>query len=219
MKYKVIGWTHYDDTSTKEKEVSWAAQYAIIDDIKAHGYLFTGFEHQECWGCCPVLNDGKKRTFSQRGWGEIMAEAKGDTSLYGYSSFMTNYYGSKIKLKKPEDGIDESQIVKVPDLNENFTLEVSDEQVKSAVENRELIVDDLPLLRYVDQGDTLTLLVNGEERTVVKVLDVDREKEMTKEERLYFMMSSSSVESMNEKDRRYNALRTLLKIRVEKKEN
>ena len=77
MKYKVIGWTYYDDNEIlySGNTIGFAERNAIIDEIRKHRYLFSGWHHQESWeGVVPVLNDGKKRCYSQRGWGGVMAK-------------------------------------------------------------------------------------------------------------------------------------------------
>ena len=58
-----LGWTHYDDESVPEKGgcLGFAERNAIIDDIRAHGYLFSGWDHQESWDCVPILNDGERK--------------------------------------------------------------------------------------------------------------------------------------------------------------
>ena len=76
MKYKVIGWTFSDNHNIEDAPLSFAARHAIVDEIKAHGYLFSGEDHQDALYGCPVLNDGKKRACSQRGFAGIMAEAQ-----------------------------------------------------------------------------------------------------------------------------------------------
>ena len=90
MKYRVIGWTYYEDNDVLEKKgtIGFAERNAIIDEIRKHKYLFSGWHHQESWnGVVPILNDGKKRCYSQRGWGGVMAEAYGYMEDYDYSLF------------------------------------------------------------------------------------------------------------------------------------
>ncbi len=84
MELTVIGWTYYDNTEIAEGECDLAARTAIIADIRANGYRFSGWHHQETDNCTPVLSDGKMRTYSQRGWGDIMAEAWGNTGDMDY---------------------------------------------------------------------------------------------------------------------------------------
>jgi len=81
MKYKVIGWTDYDDAGLPDGDATFGAQNAIIDEIVKKGFEFTGWEHQNDLYCVPVLNNGYKYLYSSRGWGGLMAEA------YGYKGY------------------------------------------------------------------------------------------------------------------------------------
>ncbi len=87
MKLKVIGWTSYGDWHFEEGENSLAAHNAILDDVVANGYDFTGWHHQELFLGAPVLSDGKIRRYSQRGWGGLIAESKGFIHPMDYASF------------------------------------------------------------------------------------------------------------------------------------
>ena len=69
MKYKVIGWTYYDNSEilSSGNTIGFAERNAIIDEIRKHKYLFSGWQHQENWdGVVPILNDGKKRCSGDR---------------------------------------------------------------------------------------------------------------------------------------------------------
>ena len=65
MKYTVIGWTEYDNDRIETGENDDEAVEAIIADIRANGYCFSGWAHQELHCGAPVLSDQKKRLFSQ----------------------------------------------------------------------------------------------------------------------------------------------------------
>ena len=80
MEYKVIGWTEYDNDLIEDGENDDAAVEAIVADIREHGYRFSGYAHQEFLCGAPVLNDEKKRVFSQRNFGALMAVAHGMTA-------------------------------------------------------------------------------------------------------------------------------------------
>ena len=128
MKYKVIGWTYYDnsDILTSNDPIGFAERSAIIDEIRKHGYLFSGWHHQESWrGVVPILNDGKKRCFSQRGWGGIMAEAYGYTEDYDYAVFSFQQSVADTELRFPPD--DFNIYAYTPEIieNEHFCTEVS----------------------------------------------------------------------------------------------
>ena len=45
MKYKVIGWTFYEDSSFPHEDLTFAARHAIVDEIKEKGYLFSGYDY------------------------------------------------------------------------------------------------------------------------------------------------------------------------------
>ena len=91
MEYKVVGWTHYDDNSVKSGPIDSDVVEAVIADIREHGYLFTGYHHQESYNCAPVLNDGMRRLFSRRQFGAIMAKAHGDEDEMAYAWYMDDY--------------------------------------------------------------------------------------------------------------------------------
>ena len=101
MKYRVVGWTYYDNSEifNSGNTIGFAERNAIIDEIRKHKYLFTGWHHQEsCEGVVPILNDGKKRCFSQRGWGGVMAEAYECMGNYDYASFSFHQSINKTKI-------------------------------------------------------------------------------------------------------------------------
>ncbi len=92
MKLRVVGWTYYDDARFEDGGDSYAAHEAILADVKANGYDFTGWHHQEAERGAPVLSDGRIYRYSQRGWGGLMAEVVGDEDLFGYARYAF-YYG------------------------------------------------------------------------------------------------------------------------------
>ncbi len=124
MKIKVIGWTTYDDYTVSEGEHSFASNEAIIDDIRKHGYEFTGWDHQETPNCVPVLSDGKSRTFSQRGWGGIMGEAYGLTGDMDYCKYAFNYCFPPERCTYPQDERDIVNVIK--DISKKY---LSDEEM------------------------------------------------------------------------------------------
>ncbi len=178
MKYKVIGWTYYEDSEILDSgnTIGFAERNAIIDEIRKHKYLFSGWHHQESWeGVVPVLNDGRKRCFSQRGWGGVMAEAYGYMGDYDYSSFTFYQSISSDELKfAPDDFyIDDYKFEAVE--NEEFTIEISEALFEIAKTQNPFYLEDTDELRYIDANDIIYLTCNGEElRYVVK--DVDRNK-------------------------------------------
>lgn len=91
-KRQVIGWMTSPGFSAAflRKEDSEEEEYdAVIRDIQQHGYLFAGEEHQdkEDEAVYPVLDDYRYHVFSRRGFGDLMAEAHGDFSEYGYARY------------------------------------------------------------------------------------------------------------------------------------
>ena len=160
MKYKVIGWTEYDNSLVPEGEVSNAVINAIIDCIKENKFLFTGFDHQERLRCAPVLNDGKKRLFSQRSFGGIMAIANGYMGHMDYSMFAFDW---------DDDDLDENRKIPssefaykytfVPEqnLSQEYIVEVDSQVFENAKLNESIELEETDYLRFLDTGDTLTL--------------------------------------------------------------
>lgn len=213
MRYKVIGWTFSENYDIKNAPLTFAARHAIIDEIKAHGYLFSGYDHQEAWYGCPVLNDGKKRMCSQRGFAGIMAEAHGETDLYSYSKYMFGI--KKEAIIAPKSGVDMQAFSKKADLCENFSLNIPEEQYNRVLSENVIILEDLPTLRYIDAGDTLTLAY-GSDTTFFEVLGVDRYKDLTNEERLEISMPVYDIKGLQERQQRIKEKDTHLKIKLRK---
>ena len=183
MKYRVIGWTSYDDESVEESRgcIGFAERNAIIDDIRKHGYLFSGWEHQEMWDRTPILNDGKKRCFSQRGWGGVMAEAHGCMGSYDYARFTFAESLDSHACVYPKNEYYPRKFIPETDLNESFELEVAEDIFTLAQRRNPFFLDDVPALRYIDKGDTLTLLCNGERREYC-VTDIDRNRNVVRKD-------------------------------------
>ena len=181
MKYRVVGWTSYDDESTPDStgSIGFAERNAIIDDIKANGYLFSGYDHQEMWDCAPVLNDGKKRCFSQRGWGGVMAEAHGYFGAYDYSLFTFGVNESHVK--RPKNYFISDDFTPEESLSEHFEIEV-DEGIFALAEGRNpFFLPDLPELRSIDAGDTLTLRHGEKTAHFSRITDINRNLNTTRE--------------------------------------
>ena len=253
MKLKVIGWTEYDNTSLEAGYCGWAALNAITDEIIEKGYSFSGEDHQEMPRCAPVMNDGKIRRMSQRGWGRLMADAYGYNGIYDYSLFAfgmtdctypppseeydTNAVKELLDMLKPgnllldvsrmrelmekvspdsfvyknaltiieqaemlEDIIDDGEesadavnaasdsscgkitILTDDELRERITVkDATAAELASLLKKGKFVRRDEPIFRYIDRGDILTLVVDGEEFSF-KVTEVNREKDFTKEE-------------------------------------
>ena len=182
MKYKVIGWTSYEnyDIPFYDKTIGFAERNAIIDEVIKHKYLFSGWHHQESWdNCVPILNDGKKRGFSQRGWGGLMAEAYGKMGDYDYASFTFYQSIDSRHLRIPYDEFDPSSFVSETLENEHFDVNLSEELFAIAKTKNPFYLNDEDSLRYIDNNDTITLHCNDQTLTFL-VKDVDRNKKEIK---------------------------------------
>ena len=104
MKYEVIGWTDYENYSLEDGVIDDDAVEAVIEDIRSHGYMFTGYHHQERDNCVPVLNDGLARRFSRRGFAAVMAKAHGYNEPMDYVFFMEDFSIREEALSFPTFG-------------------------------------------------------------------------------------------------------------------
>lgn len=191
MKLRVVGWTYYDNHLFKEGYVNWAARNALVDEIRKNGYLFSGYDHQECYNCAPVFNDGKIRRFSQRGFADVMAEANGDNYYMAYSLYMFGLDRSMCKYPEKEIYTDDVEAEK--NLEETFVVEVDEQtfantQTVKRLETgsyvsikKKIKLLDSPKLRYIDEGDTLVLTCNGK-HSAFRILDVERDRGLSSEE-------------------------------------
>lgn len=178
MKYKVIGWTFYDNSEILDSgsSIGFAERNAIIDEIIKHKYMFSGWHHQESWdGVVPILNDGRKRCFSQRGWGGVMAEAYGHMGMYDYSSFTFHESIPRNKLRFAPDDFDVNMYQPKAVENEHFDVCVNEGLFEIAKSNNPFYLEDLKELRYIDKNDTITLYCNDQKLSFV-VKDIDRNK-------------------------------------------
>ena len=213
MKYKVIGWDNYDTSEWKDGDASDAVVEAICDDIKKNGYEFSGYYHQEGWSGAPVLNDGLRYCFSQRGWGEVMAQAHGYTGFMDYAiyAFATGEEG-----KTPEGNIDESLIASRESLCETYSVKVSPEDFEKADSESALVIADDKKYRFLDQGDCLNIVV-GDTTYSRKVTSVSRRRDLTDDE-VYFLQSHNPYEDLErEKAKKiWDDAKTFLTIGIKK---
>ena len=176
MKYKVVGWTWFNNPNVPYVDnIGFAERNAVIDEIRKHQYLFSGREHQEDYA--PVFNDGKMRCFSQRGWGSIMAESYNCMKKYDYSAFA---YGVNSKYRKTPDDVEDSYFLEddfVPEtnLNEDFIVAVKEDIFDLAKSRNPVYMEDLEELRMIDAGDRLILTCNDKRETYL-VSDVNRNR-------------------------------------------
>ncbi len=109
MKWKVLGWRlGYSNVCRWHQGTNtFAMQEAIIDDIKEHGYSFTGEDQDDIM---VVLNDGLIHEFSRRGFGHVMAQAHGYDGPMDYTCFAENwgYAGQKVF---PDEGRNIDKVV------------------------------------------------------------------------------------------------------------
>ena len=184
MKYKVIGWTNYDDDMA-EGEASDACINAIVDCIKENNYCFSGWDHQENLYCVPILNDGKKRTFSQRTFGYIMALAHECYGQYDYSIFA---FGINENAKVlPKGGYYSWYSKPEVDLNEVFEVNIDNDTLSKVMLSNIIKLDDLDSLRYIDTNDTL--IINNS--ISFKIKSVERKKDLTDDEMIQIRIDES----------------------------
>lgn len=224
MKLRVVGWTEWDGSEVPVGDITHAAYKAIVMDIREKGYDFTGYDHQEKRNCCPVLNDGMKRRFNQRGFGKVMAEAHGEDPENSYSNWAFNWrMGDEddTSVMPPESlRFDPKTFVPEADLNECFVHEVSDEifaEAEAASEDDEIKLDDVESLWLIDYDDRITL-VAGEKRATYTVVGVDRRKDFDKEEwiRIMALRYKMSPEADAEADKFYASKRRVVALKLKK---
>lgn len=160
MKYRVVGWISYDEEGVADAPADDAAVAAIIDDIRANNYVFSGWHHQEALQGAPVLNDGKRRVFSQRTFGAIMASAHGYNGPYDYSLFAFQLPSEEVVMAKSWFCV--KDFVPETDLCETFERTVSRSDYERAQAEQQLCTEDADELRYIGVGDTLLLCCEGE---------------------------------------------------------
>lgn len=198
MKYRVVGWTEYDNFEVKAAPCSEAALQAVTADIKKHGYEFSGYDHQEMMNCAPVLNDGKKRIFSQRSFGGVMARAHGNFSRMGYAEYAFDWESDGKKMPPKSLSFDPYNFTPEEDLNEEIVHEVSPALFSAVKTGEEIKIPDAPALTFLDVGDTLTL-VCGEERRSFLVKEMSRMRDLTEEDEIEIMTLVYTFEPEKEK--------------------
>lgn len=113
----VLGWINASNGTScalNHGQLSEDEYLAIVKDIREHGYLFSGEDHQNAGEPCnPVLEDYTYVDFSVRGWGGVMADARGDFEEMAYTSYTGWHdlpgdkvfppFASTYKEKKPQN--------------------------------------------------------------------------------------------------------------------
>ena len=198
MKYKVIGWTWYDNELIETMDYSRSAEEAVIEDIRANGYLFTGMHHQDDHRCAPVLNNGKMITFTQRGFGGVMASAYGKNSRMSYAEYAFDWYMGEDNKATPyvfpseervfEGKVDESLIES--DISEQFEYESTENEYENATSKGELefIYTDTKY-RFMDTGDTI-LVKCGDKSQLFEIASLARYKKFTEDEQIELIMGN-----------------------------
>ena len=156
MQYQVVGWTEYDCPDTQDAPLTNAAARAIIEDIRAHGYFFSGFDHQERLLGAPVLNDGYRRAVSRRMFAALMAQAYGEEGAFAYAKYMTDIPSECRKMPTDRYG----------------ALTKFDPPVRDVFPYSDLVFPTDMRLRllystryqYLERGDILRMEVGGESR-------------------------------------------------------
>lgn len=172
MKYKVIGYTDYDWSEFEDGENTDAAIEAIIEDIKSHGYCFSGYAHQEYDNGVPVLNDGLARRFSQRGWGGVMAKAHGFMGYMDYSSFAFSFGYDEEKMPPLDRAITPDEVEDIIS-EDSYWVELSNGELAKAQDKGELELSDAPKYKKLERGDTLVLFA-GDKTVACTVKDYER---------------------------------------------
>ena len=191
MKWRIVGWTEYDDFTVECEDSSYAVTNVVIDEIKKKGYCFSGWAHQELINGAPVFNDGKKRLFSARTFGGLMANAHGYKGPRDYSLFA--FQMRKEEMPPRTASFFADTFTPETDLNEEFVIEVSEEVLKKAMETGTFVCEERAELRYIDEGDTLTLKC-GEKSYSKKVIDAWAEKDLTEDDRMALYMHEEGAE-------------------------
>ena len=190
MKLRIVGWTEYEDYDVETASASYAATNVVINEIKAKGYCFSGWAHQEMSRGAPVFNDGKKRLFSARSFGGLMAAAHGYTGVMDYSLFA--FQLKKEEMPPSSERFSRYSFKAETDLNEEFIVEVDEETFEKTVSTGKFVCEEKEELYYIDAGDTLTLKC-GDKIYSKKVIDAWAEKDITEDDRLALYMHEESA--------------------------
>lgn len=127
MKYKIVGWTDYDNEEFKEMvNFTHNAYLTLIREIREQGYTISGYDHQEN-GWVPIFNTGEIIRMTQRGWGGIMAdviqfEQKNgyEYSIYGVGGAVMGYNDESIYLK------DDIDFPNIEDICDTYKIVISE---------------------------------------------------------------------------------------------
>ncbi|MBR1747223.1 MAG: hypothetical protein IJ735_03295 [Clostridia bacterium] len=105
---RVLGWTTFDEhnfVGNKCNRLGYGGtdkeDEAVAEDIRAHGYFFSGNEHQDGYDCAPVLDDYRMIRYSTRHFGWVMAKAHGEDPKKNYSAYAWNFGMDRKDLVRP----------------------------------------------------------------------------------------------------------------------
>lgn len=190
MKYKVIGWTSFDDDALPNGEATFGAQNAILDEIRKKEFEFTGWDHQNSFAGVPVLNNGYKYCYTTRGWGALMAEAHGYTGYFDYSNYS---FGSLYDERKHPDWVNEDDydlddIEKIEDIAETFTINISEETAKEIKETKRFKTTPTKSKRYIDAHDKV-LFKTPVEEFILTIKSAHKDSTLSDDD-LYFVHSN-----------------------------
>lgn len=165
MKYKVIGWTYDTDRDYPyHAHLTPCVERAVIAELREKGYVFGGDAHEDH---CPVLNDGTLVSYSWRGWGAVMAKARGEAhGDYDYMKYYMNALIPEDKIKLPPHEVDEKQIVPRQSLRDTFVMHLADEPYAQMEQEKKLVEFRLfdEKRRRIDIGDRIEFVRIGHEK-------------------------------------------------------
>jgi hypothetical protein len=157
MKYKVIGWTNALNKEIEECDYSIATYNVIFDDIVKNGYRFTGCTHQNHDLGVPVLNDGKKRTLSEREWGMLMSSIHKDNDYVTYA--YADFDGVIDEILPPLELQITNKVLTIDEnINEELIIEVDETTFKLAKDKHLIHQFKSQENRYLEVGDKISLL-------------------------------------------------------------
>ncbi|MBQ7761468.1 MAG: hypothetical protein IJ400_05365 [Clostridia bacterium] len=196
MKYRVIGWTNYENEAIPEGEYSLAKEYAIVEDIRKHNYVFTGMHHENHPYCAPVLNTGERILLSQRGFGDTMSLARRDGTYVDYAYDWEMDPEDK-GFVFPEgdrciDVVDKKE--NVCDLWEKYEIKVTREQFEEAEKTGKIVIFPNPVYDFLDIGDHLTLLCDEDRQECLVVKHYVDFEEVNEEYKVVYKLRLEIIE-------------------------
>lgn len=171
MKYEVIGWTSCTDSRfLSHSPVTACVELAVRKEIVEHGYCFGGDMHEDY---CPVLCDGTLVDLSWRGWGGLMARARGENGDYDYMHYYMNVLIGPALCKYPEEKPDPKRIVPKLTLAEKFVMHLKDDMFDAMARGKKRVEFRLfdEKRKAIDIGDYIEF-VGSSGRILKRVADI-----------------------------------------------